>query len=173
MKKSSYLAVPIAAFLLAGTSVSAFNPDLLEKAGLSETQIAAFEEAKELRKSGDKDAARDVLAEADINLSTLEEVRKAAHVERKEHREAVKQIIESGDYDAFVELQGDGPLFYAIDSETDFLKLREAHELRASGDHEGAKAIFTELGIKPGHGHGMRGSHRGHFELKEDREVRE
>jgi hypothetical protein len=50
----------------------------------------------------------------------------------------------------------------AIDSETDFTKLVEAHELREAGDHDGARAIMEELGLEGrggfgGFGHGPRG----------------
>lgn len=73
-----------------------------------------------------------------------------------EHRGQIHTIIESGDYEAFKTLTAGHPFGEKITQEQ-FVKLQEAHELRASGDHEGARAIMDELGLKPPH----RGIHKG------------
>lgn len=154
MKKTSYLLLPIAAFALSATGVAAFNPDLLEKAGLTEEQVAAFTVAHELRKEGDKEGARDTLIEAGVDLDTLDEVRKTMRAERKVHHEAIQSAISNGDYEAFKEVVEYGPLMDAITSESDFEKLVEAHALREAGDHEAAIELFNELGLERPHGHG-------------------
>jgi len=162
MKKTSYLLLPIAAFALAASSAYAFNPEFLAKAGLSSDQIAAFEEAHELKKKGDKDAARNILAAAGIDLDTLEEVRTVFHKEHALHHEAVESAIKTGDYGTFMSIERKGQLAKITD-ESDFDKLVEAHALREAGDKEGARLIMEELGIKrPQHAHsdkyrGMKG----------------
>lgn len=75
--------------------------------------------------------------------------------ERKEHRAAVHEAIESSDYDAFQALVADTRLGEVIDTEDEFEQLVEAHELRASGDREDARAILEALGVKP-----HKGGHR-------------
>ena len=145
--KTKQLLIPVAAFAVTATSVSAFNPDVLENAGLSEDQIAAFEVAHELKKEGDRDGARDVLADAGIDLETLEEVRNAVRAEREERREDIKAAIEAEDYAAFTAAVGVGRLAEKITSEAQFDTLVEAHALRAEGDKEGARELLDELGI--------------------------
>lgn len=139
--------IPLAAFAVTVTGASAFNGDLLKRAGLDEQQIAAFEEAKELREAGDKEAARDVLIAAGVDEEVIQQVRRAM----RESANAVRKAIESEDYDAFVIAVEGSPLAEIIDSEDEFNKLVEAHSLMKDGENADAKDIFDELGL-PGHG---------------------
>lgn len=71
---SKHLLIPVAALaLMAGAST--VNAQALRSAGLTEDQAAAFEVARDLQNDGDRNQARDVLAEAGFDLEVLEEVR--------------------------------------------------------------------------------------------------
>jgi hypothetical protein len=156
MKPSKSLLVAIAAFAVTATGVQAFqSPQILEKAGLSEIQIEAFEIARELRESGDLEGARDTLVEAGIDEDVLKSVKDAAH----EQRQAIHDALENEDYEAFKVAIEDSPLFGVIDTEDDFKKFVEAHVLKEEGKWDEAKVILDELGVeapegKPGMGHG-------------------
>ncbi len=139
--------IPLAAFAVTVTGASAFNADMLKRAGLNDEQIAAFEEAKELKEAGDKEAARDVLLAAGVDEKVIKQVREAM----RESMSAAREAIESGDYAAFSAAVEGSPLAEIIDSEAEFDRLVEAHALLRSGDHEAARDIFEELGF-PGHG---------------------
>ncbi len=160
--------IPVAAFAVSATGVSAFNGDIIEKLNieLSTSQIEALEESHELRRSGAFDEARAVLEEANIDHATMHEIRSAVHAYRMELREAIHTAIETADYDEFVTLIGDGPLSEHITSQADFERFIEAHELMAEGEFAAAKDIMQELGIeRESHRHGAHihhgGSHRG------------
>ena len=170
--KKTMMALPVAAFALMGTSAYAFNSDMLVKAGLDEAQVAAFEQAHELKKQGDRDAARDVLAEAGIDLDTLEEVRNVLRTERGEQKEQrqerraeVKAAVESEDFTAYRAAIADTRASDKVTTAAEFEQLVAAHELRLAGDHEGAKEIMQELGFekrpdKGNRGEGKRGGER-------------
>jgi len=161
MKAKSIL-IPIAAFALTATGVSAFNSDVLIKAGLTDEQRSAFEVARELREEGDKDGARDILIEAGIDESVIERVRTAMHEYRQENRGAIHDAVENKDYEAFkVAIEG-SPVADIVTTEADFDLFVEAHDLRQDGSHDEAKAIMEELGFEEGMGHQMKGQgHRG------------
>ena len=137
------LLIPLAAFAVTLTGVSGFNSDMLKRAGLNDEQIAAFEEAKELKEAGDKEGARDVLVAAGVDEDVIEQVREAM----REYADAVRDAIEEEDYDAFRDAAVGSPLFDIIETEDDFKMLVEAHELMRSGDREAAKDIFEDLGF--------------------------
>ena len=158
--------IPLAAFAVTVTGVSAFNGDWLSNAGLTDGQVAAFEQAHEVREAS-REEARAILENAGIDEEVMQNVREARHEWKKQHREQMNSVLESGDYSAFLEAVADTHLAEVVDTEAEFEKFMEAHELRVSGDHEGARAIMDELGIekkggfgKGGHGKegfGMRG----------------
>ncbi len=151
MKKST-LIIPIAAFALSASSAAAFNENILEQAGLSNSQIEAFSEARELRQAGDREAARDLLVEAGIDIDTLHEIKEALHDDRAETRAEIKAAIAGDDYNAFLTAIVGTKLEDKITSENDFELFVEAHQLRESGDREAAAEILAELGIeKPEH----------------------
>ena len=72
---------------------------------------------------------------------------------RNENREEIHEAFENNDYQTFKEITSDAPFSDQITEEI-FEKIAEAHELRQSGDHEGAKGIMESLGIDlPHKGH--------------------
>ena len=158
------LLIPLAAFALSATGVSAFNSGVLEKAGLTEAQIAAFEEAHELRKEGNKDAARDVLERVGIDLQTMESVREAMHEYKKEMHTAIGEAVENNDFEAFTAAIEGSPLAEIITTEEDFALFVEAHQLHEEGEHKAAREIMDELGFEPKKViHKMGGEHKHHF----------
>lgn len=160
-KTAKALLIPVAAFAVTATGVSAFNSDILEKAGLTDDQIAAFEEARELREDGDKDGARDVLKEEGVDLAAMQSVRQALHEYKHEKHDAMHDALEADDYGAFMEAIADSPLADIITDEDDYELFKEAHELKEAGDMAAAKELFEELGfpMKDDHGflRGMKG----------------
>ncbi len=140
--------IPLAAFAVTVTGASAFSSDALQKAGLTNDQISAFEEARTLRQSGDKDGARDVLVNAGIDQETMDSLREAMHEERDANREAINSAVEADDYDAFLAAIEGTPLADVINSEADFEQYAKAYELMKSGDKDAAKEIFDDLGIE-------------------------
>ncbi len=160
MKPKPFL-IAIAAFAVTATGVQAFQgTEILQKAGLTEEQIEAFESARELRDTGDFKAARDALLDAGVDEATMESVHKAIHMQR----DAIHDAAEAGDYEAFKTAVAGTPLAEAINSEEDFKKFIEAHNLKEEGKWSEAKSILDELGIEPpermpgmGHSKGMMG----------------
>lgn len=158
--------IPVAAFAVTATGVSAFNADMLDQidVDLTSSEIAAFETAAEMKASGsDRSDIRAFLTE-EIDEATLAEVKAAVKEVRQETRAAVQAAVEANDYDAFVAVAPD-KLTEAITSEADFELFVEAKELKEAGDREGAQEILSELGIekgdKGGRGHGPRGGEAG------------
>lgn len=137
------LLIPLAAFAVTVTGASAFNGDMLKRAGLNDDQIAAFEQARELKESGDKEAARDVLLAAGVDEDVIKQVREAM----REHKNDIHSAIAAQDYEAFKAAIEGSAFADMIDSEAEFDKLVEAYELMRDGDREGAKDIFDELGL--------------------------
>lgn len=156
MKSKPFL-IAVAAFALTASGVQAFgNSQMLEKAGLSQAQISAFEVAREKRDAGDLEGARDVLVEAGVDEEVLQSVHKIAH----ENRAALHQALEAADYEAFKTAVLGTPLAEDIDSEADFKKFLEAHQLKENGKWDEAKVILDELGVK-GPERGNKIGHRG------------
>lgn len=152
MKSKPFL-VAIAAFAVTATGVQAFgNTQMLERAGLSGKQIHAFEIAREKREAGDFDGARDTLVEAGVDEKVLQSVHQIARASR----EAMHQALEAGDYEAFKTAVEGTPLAEDIDSQEDFEKLTEAHQLKEDGMWGEAKVIWGELGIEPPRHGGMK-----------------
>lgn len=151
--KAKNLLIPVAAFAVTVTGVQAFNSEVLQNAGLSDDQITAFEEARELREDGDKEGAKNLLIEAGVDQETMEKVREAMREHREEHREAIQKAIENDDYNAFKEAIEGTPLTDIITNQSDFEQFAEAHKLIIAGDKEEAKELFADLGLeRPGHG---------------------
>lgn len=148
--------IPVAAFALTVTGASAFSGNgWLKNVDLTDAQVSALEQAKEIRTSA-HDKAEQVLTDAGIDKEKMNEVRSAMHEGRMEHHEAVETAIENNDYNAFVAAIRDTPLAEKITSRADFEKMVEAHTLKESGDREGARTIFKELGLER-----MNGNHGG------------
>lgn len=151
------IVIPVAAFALTAVGASAFtggtnwlsNSDL----DLSDSQISALEEVQEIRTSA-REEVQMVLEEAGLDQAKMKEIHEAARESQKDTRQAVETALAENDYEAFLVAVADAPLAEVITSESDFIKLVEAHELMESGDKEGALAIIEDLGIK-GFGLGM------------------
>ncbi len=160
------LIIPVAAFAVTVTSASAFmGTDLISKLDLNLTdeQTTALETAREIHETAHAEAEQ-VLKDAGIDETKMREIHDAMREAHKESFEAVKTAIENNDYAAFISAVADTPMADVIDTEADFAKLVEAHELREAGDHDGARAIMDELGFEGrggfgGFGHGPRGGH--------------
>ena len=160
---SKYVVVPVAAFAVTAGTASAFNSDLLKKLdlNLSDNQIEALEEAHDLRHEGEHEEAKEVIEDAGLDREDMKEIRAAVREYRSERREAIKEAIEDEDYEAFLEATEGSHLAEVIDTESEFERFIEAHELRQDGDHEAAKAILDELGIE--RPHKGKGHHKGGF----------
>ena len=152
--QSKSLLIAIAAFAVTTTGVHAYGGSkVLTRAGVNKEQVQAFEDAKELRDSGNFKGARDRLLEAGIDEETLKNVNKA----RRTVEQAIHEAVESRDYEAFKLAIADSPLADIITSESDFEQFVEAHELKKNGNWEEAETAFNELGIdKPENGLGKR-----------------
>ncbi len=167
---SKSLLIAIAAFAVTATGAQAFvGTNYLAQAGLTQTQIEAFTQARELRLKGKPDEARDLLLEAGVDEETLDSVRAAARAAR----EAVRTAIENEDFAAFRTAIEGTPLYDIITTEEDFKLFIEAHDLRAEGKYAEARDSLNELGapaegkygMHRGGGNGMMGGPR--FELSE------
>jgi len=150
--QSKSLLIAIAAFALTATNTYAYsNASVLKRAGLTDSQIEAFAEARELRESGNLDAARDTLIEAGVTESTLKAIREAS----RDYRQEVVEAIKNNDYQAFRSAIADSPLADIMTSEYDFAQLVEAHEFKSAGEGQKANQILRELGAHHhNHGHG-------------------
>lgn len=156
--QSKSLLIAIAAFAVTATGVQAYGgADMLQKAGLTEDQISAFETAREKRQSGDIIGARDTLVKAGVD----EKVLVAMHKASKEAKDAIRQAVEKGDYAAFKSAVVGTPLADSIDTEADFKRFVEAHLLKEDGKWQEAKKILDELGVKAPQRHLSMGHHKG------------
>ncbi len=151
---SKSLLIAIAAFAVTATGVHAYSgTKLLDRAGLSEDQVVAMEEARELRASGDYTAARNKLVKAGITEDTLLSVHRMV----SEVKSAINEALEKNDYEAFKVAIADSPLADIITSPEDFKQFKEAHELRQS------RAIMGGLGFEGQKGMFGGGMHRTYF----------
>ncbi len=149
--------IPVAAFAVAATSVSAFNIEALRTSdiNLTEAQISAFEKAEALKIEGaSRDEVESVLAAAGIDADVLRDIHQEAHASREARREAVNTALATNDYEAFLLAAEGTPLALKINSAALFAKLVKAHVLTAE-----AEAIIAELGLSS-HGNMGHGSPR-------------
>ena len=166
--QSKSLLIAIAAFAVTATGAQAFvGTNYLNQSGLSTQQVEAFTQARELRRKGEVEKARDLLLEAGVTEETLKSLRKAS----RESHEAIHNAIKDGDFEVFRKAIEGTPLYDIINTEEDFKQFREAHELRMDGKFDEANEIFDDLGMptpKMGDGKGMgmgmgRGERHGDF----------
>ncbi len=153
-KKIIIATLPVLALVVLGASVASaytgpdfrFRPDY----DLSEEQRTAIEEARELRKEGDKDGARNVLKEAGLDPEMRGHRMRALTDEEREamraKHDAIRTAIEQEDFEAFKTATADAP-FADMVTEENFKKLIEAHELMEAGDREEALELFREIDI--------------------------
>lgn len=125
--QSKSLLIAIAAFAVATTGIYGYtSPKVYARAGLTEEQVEALEEAQELRQAGDYTKARNRLAKAGITAEDLQALYQAAHSAKA----AIFASLEAGDYEAFKAAIADSPLADIVTSEADFVQFKEAHELK-------------------------------------------
>lgn len=165
--QSKSLLVAIAAFAVTATGVQAYGGSkTFNRAGLNEDQVEAIEEARHLRATGDLTAARDKLAEAGIDETALQSIRRAAD----ETRNVIHEALMAGDYEAFKEAVADSPLGDIITSESDFQQFQEARQQRLAGNWQVAEELIGGLDMDEedwdDHRHGM--SPRAPFGLSEE-----
>ncbi len=139
------LLIPLAAFALSATGVSAFNSDVLIQAGLTDTQVGAFESARELRKEGHEGKARELLIKSGVTLETIESIREAVRIQKKVFYEAVDAAVRSNNYDAFKEVIKSLPLADIITSKDDFEIYVQAHQYYQEGEVGKAAETAKEL----------------------------
>lgn len=120
-------------------------------ANLTDEQKQVIEQVKELRESGEHEQAHALAQEAGLP-------QKGPHMK---NRGEIKEAIANADYEAFQALTADAPVKFNVDEET-FAKMVEAHTLREAGDHEGAREIMEEIGVKPPRFH----KHGGNFQTQ-------
>ena len=143
---SKSLFVAVAAFAVTASGVHAFgSAELLTKAGLTDEQVIAVQEAQELKASGDIKRAKETLESAGVTRDTMKNIREVA----KEAKRAVHAAVEANDYEAFKVAVVDSPLAEIITTEAEFAEFVEAHGLREAGDTAGAKELLNELGVQP------------------------
>lgn len=164
------LLVPVAAFAVTATSVSAYNNDWFTKLDLDLTddQLSALEQADEIRREAN-DEARAILEDAGIDNEKMREIGSAFRAQSRAHMDVVREAIEANDYDAYRTAVYDTPMADVIDTEEAFATLVKAYELRESGDYAAARELMDGLHPTTGgfmwgnqtHGMGMMGDHRG------------
>lgn len=141
---SKSLLIAIAAFALTATGVNAYGGiKVLGRAGLTDDQVEAIEEARELREMGDYTGARDKLVKAGVTDDTLKNVHRATN----EVRIAIEEALNNNDFKAFKVAIADLPLADIITSKEDFQQFKEAHDLKKAGKLDQSSAIMSVLGV--------------------------
>ncbi len=161
-KKIALATLPMLALIVLGSSVASVYAAPFE--GLTEEQRSALLEARELRKEGDAEGARDILKNAGIPLGKFHSRGKdmqgkgMSNTDREQmhvRHEALRDAVEKNDFDAFKAATLDAP-FADMVTPANFAKLVEAHELREAGDKDAARKILEDIGFpRPMHGGGM------------------
>ena len=144
------LFIPVALFALSATGASAYSGTSMVESldlGLSQTQVSALQEAREVR-STSRVEAKKILQDAGITKTKMKEIRKAVRTEVKAHFSAVKTAVTNNDYNAFKTAVAGTKMAEKVASEADFAKLVQAQALFKSGDKEGAKKLMNELGFE-------------------------
>jgi hypothetical protein len=108
----------------------------------SEEHQEIHDQVRALRMSGNIEQADALMAEAGLPIGA----RQGRRMNRRAHREEMKQALESGDYQAFREVAEGRPLLSDM-TEADFEKMVLMHQYRIDGDTESADAIRDELGL--------------------------
>lgn len=116
---------------------------------IDEAAFNTLVEAKSLKDQGKSDEARALLEEAGIRPPFGEHGFGPGDPEK---HTAIREAIANNDYAAFVAAT-DGMKFGQEIDESEFAILVQAHELRAQGDFEGARALLQENELPPSHPH--------------------
>jgi len=141
--KNKRLIVPALALLgvtaFTGSTAYAMNQNRRNPI-LTETQQSILEEVRELRREGNYDEANELIDENGLY------VQKGNNMKLYKQKR-FEEFIDSEDYDSFIGLTKETRMGEAIDTEDKFETLIEAHKLRESGDHEGARALMENAGL--------------------------
>lgn len=157
--QSKSLLIAIAAFAVTATGAQAYvGTQNFSQLGLSTQQVQAFSQARDLRRKGEVEKARDVLLEAGVTEDTLSTLRTATHTSHQ----AVHEAVLANDYEAFKLAIVGTPLADIITTEADFADFKKAHDLKSEGKISEAKELYGELGLK-GKGMGMGRHHKMHL----------
>lgn len=141
---SKSLLIAVAAFALTTGGAHAYvGNKLLLRAGLSYEQVAALEEARVLRESGEVEKARDVLLEAGIDEEALAALRAASRAARVD----IKAAVAANDFSAFEAAVAGTEIAQIIANEEAFLRLVAAYTHAAQGRHQAARVLLDELGV--------------------------
>ncbi len=137
MKSKPFL-LAVAAFALTASGVQAFgNAHMLQRAGLSQAQISAFEIAREKREAGDFDGARDVLVEAGVDEDLLKSVHKIAHQNQIRINHSLAPV------DHYDHILGLGHFSHDLSNE----QWEVIQVAQQANDKETVRAVFKEAGI--------------------------
>ena len=145
--QSKSLLIALAAFAVTATGVQAYDVSnkYLNQAGITSTQVQALSQARDLRRKGEKDKARDLLVEAGVTEETINSLREAAKLAKND----IETAVEKEDYVAFRKATVGTPLYDIVNTEVDFALFREAHALKAEGKYQEARELMADLGLKP------------------------
>ena len=142
--QSKSLLIAIAAFAVTATGAQAFvGTQNYSQLGLSTQQVQAFTQARDLRRKGEVEKARDVLLEAGVTEDTLATLRSATHGPHQ----AVHEAVLANDFEAFKLAIVGTPLADIVTTEADFAEFKKAHDLKTLGKMSEAKVILDELGV--------------------------
>jgi hypothetical protein len=140
--QSKSLLIAIAAFAVTATGAQAYvGTHYSQQLGLSSVQVQAFQQARDLRRKGEVEKARDVLVQAGVDEDTMASLRHASH-------EAIHEAVAQNDFAAFQAAVKDTPLFDLVNTEADFALFKQAHELKENGKFVEAKLILDDIGLQ-------------------------
>lgn len=143
------VAVSLGAVTLAKAAAPNPNNGQNQRPAITADQQATLDQVRSLREEGKFAEAKDLAKQAGLPFGMMMR-RNAWQKNGKvgEQADAVRTAIENNDYQAFVKATANAPFADKVTEEM-FSKMVEAHNLRASGDLEGAKAIMDELELPP------------------------
>ncbi|MFH1426044.1 MAG: hypothetical protein ABIG66_01275 [Candidatus Kerfeldbacteria bacterium] len=123
------------------------------KEKVTEDTFNTLQEIKQLKEDGKFEEAKELMQE----LGPMPGMPGKGHMGKMqgmkgEHRAEMMQVFEDGDYEAWAALMQErmnNRMGEEDISEDTFNKLKEAHDLRQSGDYDAARDIMEELGFGP------------------------
>ncbi|HMO78387.1 MAG TPA: hypothetical protein PKD95_04290 [Candidatus Paceibacterota bacterium] len=141
---SKSLLIALAAFAVTATGAQAHvSNKYFNQAGLSTSQVQALSQARDLRRKGEIEKARDVLVEAGVTEETINSLRKAARSAKSD----IEAAVVNNDFAAFRQAILGTPLYDIVNTEADFAVFREAHALKAEGKYREARELMSDIGF--------------------------
>ncbi|PLX20643.1 hypothetical protein C0584_05380 [Candidatus Parcubacteria bacterium] len=118
---------------------------------ITEDNFSEYSEMHNLMQSGDFEEAEVLREELGLPEMGPKGMRDGGGMHGRDgHNQIGYEAIESGDYEAWKEEVGDTRMSEIIQTEEDFQKLVESHELFEAGDFEEANQIKEDLGLEMG-----------------------